>query len=376
MEIPFNKPSVEGKEVEYILQAIQSGKIGGDGDFNRLCGDEIAETIGVKKVFLTASCTDAMELAALLYGIQSGDEIIMPSFTYVSTATAFCLRGAKPVFVDIRSDTLNMDEKQIESLITERTKAIVPVHYAGVACEMKRINQIANQHSLRVIEDAAHGFLASYKGKYLGAIGDIGCYSFHETKTFTAGEGGAIVLNNEDDIPAVEILIEKGTNRTAFFRGEVDRYSWVELGSSFLPSALIGAFLYGQFQARDTIIAKRKAIHENYDRLLQPLTDRGLIQPMRIPDGCLVNHHLYYFLVDEPQTRADLLTHLRKEGVQAVFHFTPLHQSPYAKRIGVQNRLPVTESVADRIVRLPFYNRLTLEEQETIVEKIFDFLGV
>ncbi|WP_204368737.1 dTDP-4-amino-4,6-dideoxygalactose transaminase [Neosynechococcus sphagnicola] len=353
-QIPFNKPCLEGDEIANILESIQAGKIAGDGKFNQRCHLEIAKTLGAKAVLLTTSGTDALELAALLCDIQPGDEVILPSYTFVSTANAFCLRGARPVFIDIRPDTLNLDETQLSASITDNTKAIVPVHYAGVACEMPVINAIAQAHQIRVVEDAAHGFLASYKGQYLGTLGDLGCYSFHETKTFICGEGGAIAINREADIEIAEIYREKGTNRSAFFKGEVDKYTWVDLGSSFLPSDLIGAFLYGQFQARDQIIGKRQKIYQEYLRLLQPLADRGLVKLPQIPEDVKINYHMFYLIVQDLKIRTDLIAYLRHQGIIAVFHYVPLHLSQYAQALGIEIRLPITEAIANTIIRLPF----------------------
>lgn len=376
MRIPFNKPCLEGQEIENILDSIKSGKIAGDGKYNKLCHEKITEIIGAKKVLLTTSGTDALELCALSYDIKTGDEVIMPSFTFVSTANAFCLRGAKPVFIDIRPDNLNMNEKLIESAITNRTKAVVPVHYAGLACDMDTINVISKKYGLKVIEDAALSFLSTYKGKYLGTFGDMGCFSFHETKTFICGEGGAVVINREEDINRVEILREKGTNRSAFFRGKVDKYTWINMGSSFLPSDIIGAFLYGQLTARDKILSKRKTIYMNYDRMLKSLEDRRLIRVPILPDDCTNNYPMYYLLVDDLATRTKLLEFLQQKGISAVFHYIPLHLSPYAKKLGIEIKLPVTENAAERLIRLPIFNSLTLTEQEYVVENIYNFFKI
>lgn len=374
--IPFNKPSLEGREIDNILESVKSGVVSGDGPFIRKCEQTIEHLLGACKVLLTSSGTAALELSALLCGIQPGDEIIMPAFTFVSTANAFCLRGARPVFIDIRPDTLNLDETLIEPAITARTRAIVPVHYAGLACEMDTIMTVAQEHGLKVIEDAAQGFLSMYKGRHLGTLGDLGCFSFHETKTFTCGEGGAVVINHEENIARAEILLEKGTNRKSFLRGEGSKYTWLSLGSSFVPSDILAAFLYGQLEARDKIIAKRRAIFTNYENLLKPLADRGLIQPPHIPEHCTINYHLYYFIVQNLETRTQLIEYLQQKGICAVFHYVPLHRSPYAQSLGIQCDLPVTESVANRLVRLPFFNSLTINEQEYIVEQIYAFYKV
>lgn len=376
MRIPFNKPCLEGREVENILEAVRLGKLAGGGHFSRACEEVLAERIGAKKVLLTNSGTGALELAALLCEIQPGDEVIMPSFTFVSTANAFCLRGARPVFVDISADDLNIDPGLIEDAVTERTKAICPVHYAGVSCDMDTIRSLAAAHGLHVIEDAAHGYLATYKGNHLGTLGDLGCFSFHETKTFICGEGGALVINREQDIARAEIMQEKGTDRARFFRGEVDKYTWVSLGSSFLPSELAAAFLHGQLLESNTIIAKREAIYLRYEELLRPLIDAGYLSRNPVPVHCKTNHHMYYILVEDLETRTRLLEHLNRAGVCAVFHFVPLHLSPYAREMGIQAHLPVTESIADRLIRLPFFNCLEPHEQEYVVERIFNFFGL
>lgn len=375
MKIPFNRPCLEGAELRYVREAVEGGQIGGDGTFSARCHARMEELLSARKVLLTTSCTDALELAALLADVQPGDEVILPSFTFTSTANAFCLRGARPVFVDIRPDTLNLDETQLAGAVTERTKVIVPVHYAGVACAMEPINAIAREHDLVVIEDAAQGFLATYRGKSLGTLGDIGCFSFHETKTIMSGEGGAIVLNREADITRAEVLREKGTNRSAFFRGDVDKYTWVDVGSSFLPTDLIGAFLYGQLEAADRIIATRKAIYDRYESLLASLAERGLFTTMVIPADCTVNYHLYYLLVRDAATRTGLLDHLRAQGILAVFHYVPLHTAPYAQQLGIDVHLPVTDDVAERLIRLPFFNALTEAEQNYIAACIADYFG-
>lgn len=374
--IPFNKPCIEGNEIENILKAVSLGKLSGDGHFSRLCEKELERATRAKKVLLTNSGTGALELAALLCDIQPGDEIIMPSFTFVSTANAFCLRGGRPVFVDISPTDLNIDATRIEEAMTERTRAIVPVHYAGISCDMDSINALARQHDLYVVEDAAHGLMSTYNGQHLGTIGDFGCFSFHETKTFISGEGGAITINSEEHVEPAEIMREKGTNRNKFFRGEVDKYTWVSLGSSFLPSELAAAFLYGQLVETEKIISKRRAIFERYERLLRPLVERGLIEVSTIPDHCATNYHMYYILVKNLQTRAGLIDFLRQAGVLAVFHYVPLHLSSYAREIGVDVKLPVTEELADRLIRLPFFNCIEEGEQEYVVEHIFHFFKV
>lgn len=373
MDIPFNKPCIEGGEIENILTSIRSGRIAGDGRFNELCHEEMARSLGAKCVLLTTSASTALELAAMLCDIGPGDEVIMPSFTFVSCANAVCMRGGRPVFVDIDPLTLNLDEALIPEAITERTRAIMPVHYGGVSCEMDVINDIAGRHDLFVIEDAAHAFLSTYRGRYAGAVGDIGCFSFHETKSFTCGEGGALVLNREEHVSRGEILRDKGTNRPAFVRGEVQCYSWVDLGISALPSDILGAILYAQWLTRDKIIAKRKAVHARYAELLAPLEARGVIQLQLVPHYCTTSYYQFCLLTAEAETRPRLLEHLRRHGVHAVSHFVPLHLSPYACKAGLNRFLAVTESVADRIVRLPFYNSISPPEQDHVARVVRDF---
>jgi dTDP-4-amino-4,6-dideoxygalactose transaminase len=371
MHIPFNKPFIVGKELYYIAQAVLEGHIAGDGVFTRKCHQLLEEKFQAKKVLLTHSCTAALEIAALLCDIQPGDEVILPSFTFVSTANAFCLRGAKPVFVDIRPDTLNLDETLIEQAITSNTKVIVPVHYAGVGCEMDTIMAIARKHKLLVVEDAAQGVSSLYKGKYLGTIGDIGTYSFHETKNFISGEGGALLLNNERFIDRAEIIREKGTNRSKFFRGEVDKYTWVDLGSSYLPSDIVAAFLYAQLENIDQINERRQEIFDYYYAGLQPLVQQELIQIPQIPDTCQCNNHLFYLLLEDEQTRDGLMTYLKAKGIYAVFHYLPLHLSAMGQAMGYSEKeLPVTESVSARLLRLPCYYELSRNEQDQVMRAV------
>ncbi|RWX44370.1 dTDP-4-amino-4,6-dideoxygalactose transaminase [Candidatus Electrothrix aarhusensis] len=371
MPIPFNKPFIVGKELYYIAQAVLEGHIAGDGSFTRKCHALLEKKFNASKVLLTHSCTAALEIAALLCDIQPGDEVILPSFTFVSTANAFCLRGAKPVFVDIRPDTLNINEKLIEEAITDRTKVIVPVHYAGVGCEMETIMEIAGRHGLFVVEDAAQGVSSQYKGKYLGTIGDLGTYSFHETKNFISGEGGALVINNERFIERAEIIREKGTDRSKFFRGEVDKYTWVDLGSSYLPSEIVAAFLYAQLEHIDTINQRRQEIFNYYQQGLQPLAGQGLLQIPHIPPACNCNNHLFYILLPDEQTRDGLMAHLKNKGIYAVFHYLPLHLSKMGKILANESkRLPITESISKRLLRLPCYYELTAAEQECVVKEI------
>lgn len=374
--IPFSKVCLEGDEVESVLASLRSGYFSGDGPYGRACEAEIAELTGCKRVLLTSSCTAALEMAAFLTDVGPGDEVIVPSFTFTSTANAFVVRGARPVFVDIRPDTLNLDERLLPGAITGRTKAIVPVHYAGIACNMESIQRAAAACGALVIEDAAHGFLGTYRDQHLGTLGDLGCVSFHETKAFACGEGGALFLNRSDLIARAEVLREKGTNRSAFFRGEVDQYSWMDVGSSYLCSDLVAALLLGQVGARRVILGKRRAAFERYDSGLRPLADRELISQISIPQTCRVNYPMFYMLVRDLAERSALLTHLRGRGVQAAFHYLPLHLSPFAIKLGIDCRLPVTEAVSDRIVRLPMFNSITPDEQETVIGAIFDFFRV
>lgn len=375
MNIPFNKPCLTGKELRYIKDAVNSGKISGDGFFTEKCHKLLEGRFSAKKILLTTSCTDALEMAAILINLCSGDEVIVPSYTFVSTVNAFVLRGAVPVFVDIREDTLNIDENKIEDKITPKTKAIFPVHYAGIGCEMDSIMKIAKKHRLSVIEDAAQGIDAKYKGKYLGTIGDIGAYSFHETKNYICGEGGAIVLNDERFIKRAEIIREKGTNRSQFFRGEIDKYTWIDMGSSYLPSDILAAFLYAQIESMDKIKRKRKAIFEFYYNNLKEFQDKGDLRLPVIPDNCIPNYHMFYLLLPSESKRNKLMGYLKKSGVMAIFHYLPLHSSYMGKRFFQSNtHLAVTEKISGRILRLPFYNNLSIIKQEYIVNKIKKWL--
>ncbi|MCI5160873.1 MAG: dTDP-4-amino-4,6-dideoxygalactose transaminase [Candidatus Electrothrix sp. AX5] len=372
--IPFNKPFIVGKELYYIAQAVLEGHIAGDGSFTKKCHALLENKFNASKVLLTHSCTAALEIAALLCDIQPGDEVILPSFTFVSTANAFCLRGAKPIFVDIRSDTLNIDEKLIEQAITERTKVIVPVHYAGVGCEMDSIMEIARRHGLFVVEDAAQAVSSQYKGKYLGTIGDLGTYSFHETKNFISGEGGALVINNEHFIERAEIIREKGTDRSKFFRGEVDKYTWVDLGSSYLPSDIVAAFLFAQLEHIDTINKRRQKIFDYYYKELTPLSERGVLQLPYIPPACQCNNHLFYILLPNERVRNGLMDYLKKKEIYGVFHYLPLHLSKMGYDIGYRsNDLSVTENVSRCLLRLPFYYTITQGEHDTVLTALFDY---
>jgi len=373
--IPFNRPFIAGKELYYMAQAVQNGHLAGDGDFTKKCHTWMEEKYRAKKVLLTHSCTGALDMAAILADIQPGNEVILPSYTFASTANAFVLRGAKLRFVDIREDTLNINECLIEPAITKKTKAIVPVHYAGVGCGMDTIMDIAGKNNLLVIEDAAQGVNASYKGKYLGTIGHMGCYSFHETKNYISGEGGALVINDERFIERAEIIREKGTNRSKFFRGEVDKYTWVDIGSSFLPSELVAAFLYAQLEEADTINSKRRYIWRTYFDSLLPLQEEGLLRLPFVPANCTHNAHMFYIILPTEQTRDNLIAFLKSEGIQSVFHYVPLHSSPMGMRFSsIEAKLPVTEQMSSRIVRLPCYFDLTSEDQNNIIGLIRSFL--
>lgn len=365
--IPFNRQTLIGNELEYIRDAYIRGKVSGDGAYTKLCSRFMEETFSAQKVLLTPSCTHALELAALLIDIQPGDEVILPSYTFVSTATAFVLRGARPVFCDIRSDNLNIDEEKIESLITERTKAIVPVHYGGVACAMDRVMEIATSHDLFVVEDAAQGVNARYKGRHLGTIGHFGCYSFHETKNYSMGEGGALVINDERFIARAEILREKGTDRSRFYRGEIDKYSWVDIGSSYLPSDILAAVLWAQLEHLDAIQEKRKRIHEIYHEGLRDLEMAGYLRLPIINDYAESNYHLFYVLMRSERERDLTLTRLKEEGVHAVFHYIPLHQSTYYRERFGDLSLPITEELSGRLLRLPMYYDLSEDDAFRII---------
>lgn len=372
--ILFNVPPVVGGEEEYIKDAINNHKICGDGKYTKLCNEWLERTTGTAKALLTTSCTHATEMAALLADIQPGDEVIMPSYTFVSTADAFVLRGAKTVFVDIRPDTMNIDENLIEEAITPKTKAIVPVHYAGVSCEMDTIMDIAKRHNLKVIEDAAQGIMSTYKGRPLGTIGDYGCYSFHETKNLSMGEGGAFLIRNESDIEQAEIIREKGTNRSKFFRGEIDKYTWVLPGSSYLPSELNAAYLYAQLEKADEVYADRMASWNLYYELLTPLKDEGIIELPTIPEGCLHNAHMFYIKAKDMEERSKLIEYLKQNGVYSVFHYIPLHTAPAGKEYGsFHGRDKYTTRESERLLRLPMYYGLRSSDVEYVCGKLSDF---
>lgn len=375
--ISFNVPPYTGKEMEYIKQAVENQKICGDGPFTKKCNEWIEKKTGTTKCLLTPSCTQATELAALLADIKEGDEVIMPAYTFVSTADAFVLRGAKPVFVDIRPDTMNIDETKIEATITDRTRAIVPVHYAGVACEMDTIMDIANRHHLFVIEDAAQGIMASYKGKALGAIGDFGCYSFHETKNLSMGEGGAILIKDAKYIEDAEIIREKGTNRSKYFRGQIDKYTWVNYGSSYLPSDMNAAYLWAQLELAQKITDVRLARWNQYNELLQPLKQRGILELPTVPEGCIHNAHMYYIKTKNIEERTRLIDFLKENGILAVFHYIPLHTAPAGIRFGEFRGEDIyTTKESERLLRLPMFYKLTEAEVEYIVGKVKEFYRV
>ncbi|MDB5988721.1 MAG: DegT/DnrJ/EryC1/StrS family [Herbaspirillum sp.] len=368
-KIPFNWPHMTGKELQYIAEAHANGCLAGDGPFTKLCHEWLEERTKCSKALLTHSCTAALEMAALLLDIRPGDEIIMPSYTFVSTANAFVLRGGVPVFVDIREDTLNLDESLIEAAITSRTRAIAPVHYAGVACEMDTIMSISKHHGLKVVEDAAQGVMASYKGRALGSIGDLGAYSFHETKNVISGEGGALLVNDPQLVLRAEIIREKGTDRSRFFRGEVDKYTWQEVGSSFLPGELIAAFLSAQLEEGDRITQKRLAVWQRYHELLHPLETSGALRRPIVPDECQHNAHMYYVILADGIDRQKVLEEFRHEGISSVFHYVPLHSSPAGQKYSrVHGTLDMTDRQSERLVRLPLWVELTDVEQNRVVD--------
>ena len=372
--IPFNKPPFTGKETEYIKKAIENNKICGDGEFTKKCNKWLEDKTGAKKALLTTSCTHSLEMAALLLNIQPGDEVIMPSFTFVSTADAFVLRGAKIVFVDIRPDTMNIDETLIEQAITEKTKAIVPVHYAGVSCEMDVITDIARRHNLAVVEDAAQGVMAEYKGRALGTMGNFGCYSFHETKNYSMGEGGALLINNADDIENAEIIREKGTDRSRFLRGQIDKYTWVNYGSSYLPSDMNAAFLLAQLEQADKINDDRLASWQRYYDGLSDLQKQGKVVLPFVPEECKHNAHMFYIKTGNLDERTRLIAYLKENDIGAVFHYVPLHSAPAGKKYGVfcgEDKYTTSES--DKLVRLPMYYGLTKDDTDYIIEKVIAF---
>jgi dTDP-4-amino-4,6-dideoxygalactose transaminase len=374
MRIPFNRPFFSGKELDFIQEAVANWQFSGDGAFTKKCHALLEKELGIPKALLTTSCTHALEMAALLLDIKPGDEVIAPSFTFSSTVNAFVLRGARPVFIDIRRDTLNLDETKLESLVTPCTKAIVVVHYAGIACEMDTIMQVALRHGVPVIEDNAHGLFGSYKDKYLGTFGSLAAQSFHETKNFICGEGGALLINDSQYIDRAEILREKGTNRSRFFRGEVDKYTWVDIGSSYLPSDILAAFLYAQLEAREIIQSKRRRIWKYYEENLRDWAAARGVQIPTVPSQCEQPYHMFYLVLPSLQARQAFITYLNSREISTVFHYLPLHLSPMGRQFGgKKGDCPVTEEVSDRLVRLPFYNDLTEAHQARVVAALKDF---
>ena len=372
MHIPFNRPFLSGREFELIQQAVNNWQLSGDGEFTRRCHQFLEEQLGIPKALLTTSCTHALEMAALLLDVKPGDEIVIPTFTFVSTINAFVLRGARPIFIDVRPDTLNIDEKKLPALITPRTKAIIVVHYAGVGCEMDAILDAAG--SIPIVEDNAHGLFGKYKGKYLGKFGKFATQSFHETKNFTCGEGGALIINDPQYVERAEIIREKGTNRSSFFRGQVDKYTWVDIGSSYLPSDMVAAFLFAQLQSREVIQSKRKQIWNYYNDNLQGWAMENGVRLPFIPDYCEQPYHMFYLLMNSLEQRQALIAHLNACEINSVFHYLPLHLSKMGRQFGGEaGQCPVAEDISDRLLRLPFYTDLTQSDQHRVVSALKDF---
>ncbi len=374
IRVDFNRPVIVGRELEYMKQAIENGHISGDGPFTKKCHAFLEEELGVRKALLTTSCTHALEMSAILLDIQPGDEVIIPDFTFVSTVNAFVLRGAKPVFLDIRPDTLNLNESRLEAALTPKTKAIVPVHYAGVGCEMDSIMDVARRHNMAVVEDNAHGLFGKYKGKYLGTFGSMASQSFHETKNFTSGEGGALLINDPVLVERAEIIREKGTNRSRFFRGQVDKYTWVDIGSSYLPSDILAAFLFAQFEQHEKIQLHRKHVWEMYYAGLKDWANSHDVQLPCIPNHCEQSYHMFYMLLPSLELRQNLIAYLRERGIYSVFHYLPLHLSDMGQNFGGKvGDCPVTERVSDQLIRLPFHNSLSSSEQEQVIDLLQGF---
>ncbi|MGA9996654.1 MAG: dTDP-4-amino-4,6-dideoxygalactose transaminase [Pyrinomonadaceae bacterium] len=372
--IPFNRPETVGNEAAYMREVLASGHLSGDGAFTRRCHALLEQLLGVTKTLLTTSCTHALEMCALLLNIKEGDEVVIPSFTFVSTANAFVLRGARPCFIDVRADTLNLDETLLEQALTEKTKAIVPVHYAGVGCEMNKIMEIAARHNIAVVEDNAHGLLGKYSGRFLGTFGALATQSFHETKSFSCGEGGALLINDASLIERAEIIREKGTNRSRFFRGQVEKYTWQDIGSSYLPSDLLAAFLLGQLEAREKIQTRRREIWQEYDRSLRGWAEENNVTQPSVPESCEQSFHIYYLRMPTPEARRRFISHLKAHGVASAFHYLPLHLSAMGQRFGGKvGDCPVTEDTSERLVRLPFFNTLSREEQAHVIEAVKSF---
>ncbi len=369
--IPFNRPCQTGNELQYMTQSLANGHISGDGPFTKKCHELLTDVHKCAATLLTTSCTHALEMSALLLDIKPGDEVILPSFTFVSTANAFVLRGARPIFADVRPDTLNLDETHLETLINPRTRVIVPVHYAGVGCEMDAICAIAANYGIAIVEDNAHGLFGKYRGRFLGTFGALSTLSFHETKNFHCGEGGALIINDHTLVERAEIIREKGTNRSRFFRGQVDKYTWVDIGSSYLPSDLLAAYLLAQLEAREYVLAARRRIYEYYLKNLADWAAANGVQLPVIPDTCESSYHMFYMLLPSLTHRTKLIAHLREHGIMSVFHYLPLHLSPVGRSFGYrEGDCPVTENVSDRLLRLPFYNDLTEDELQRIVATI------
>lgn len=374
LRVDFNRPITVGNEFEYMRQAIENVHISGDGLFTKKCHEFLEHELGVPKALLTTSCTHALEMSAILLDIQPGDEVIIPDFTFVSTVNAFVLRGATPRFIDVRPDTLNLDESKLEALVTPRTKAIVPVHYAGVGCEMDPIVEIANRCNIAIVEDNAHGLFGKYKGRYLGTFGSMASQSFHETKNFTSGEGGALLINDKTLVERAEIVREKGTNRSRFFRGQVDKYTWVDMGSSYLPSDMLAAFLFAQFEQREKIQLHRKQVWEIYAAGLEDWAAAHDVRLPYIPAHCEQAYHMFYVLLPTLELRQKMISYLREHGIYSVFHYLPLHLSDMGQKFGGgEGDCPVTECVSDQLIRLPFHNALTSTEQEIVIESIREF---
>ena len=372
--IEFNVPPFVGREMTYMAEAVASHTICGDGAFTRKCNGWLEQKFGTRKALLTTSGTTALDMAALLCGLEPGDEVILPSYTFSSTATAFVLAGAKLVFVDIRPDTMNLDERKVEDAITERTRVIVPVHYAGIACEMDTLLAIARKYGLKVTEDAAQGVMSRYHGQALGTLGDFGCYSFHETKNFSMGEGGALLIREEEYIERAEILREKGTNRSKFFRGQVDKYTWVDFGDSYLPSELNAAYLWAQLEAAEEMNARRLTAWNRYDAELRPLAEEGLFQVPTVPAGCEHNAHMYYLKCRDLSERTEFIRHMKSRGIQCVFHYVPLHSAPAGRKYGrFHGEDEFTTRESERLVRLPMYDSISAEDQAAVVKGVRDF---
>jgi dTDP-4-amino-4,6-dideoxygalactose transaminase len=374
MPVDFNNPVPVGRELEYIAQALESGHISGDGPFTRRCHSLLQEALGVPQVLLTTSCTHALDMSAMLLDIRPGDEVIIPDFTFVSTVNAFVLRGATPIFVDVRPDTLNLDESKLAAAMSSRTRAVVPVHYAGVGCEMDPIMELANQRAVPVVEDNAHGLFGKYRGRYLGTFGALAAQSFHETKNFSSGEGGALIINDRRLVERAEIVREKGTNRSRFFRGQIDKYTWVDVGSSYLPSDILAAYLFAQLEQRQRIQDHRRNVWNTYETGLKAWAANHAVQLPTVPAHCDQSYHMFYMLMPDLELRQRLIAHLRERGIYSVFHYLPLHLSDMGRKFGGRpGDCPVTERVSDQLIRLPFHNVLTGDEQEQVIEAIFEF---